>query len=384
MKRMDFQNFDEVRGLARRYLPRFLFDYIDRGTEAETALAATRRAFDRRRIVQRSLRDASAVDLSVALLGRHRPHPLIIAPTALAGLVRHDGEVKSARAAGAAGLPYCVATQASTSIERIAEQASGAEIWFQLYPWKDRAATFALMDRARRVGVEVLVVTVDTPTLPKKVHNLRNGFSVPLRPSLTLGLDMLRHPGWTTNVMGRYLLNGGIPSYANYPGGVRTSVARAVTDPRYALATDFGPGTLSTIRDHWPGKLIIKGIMHPDDATAAINLGADGIVVSSHGGRNFDSLSIPLDVLPGIRTAVGGRAAIIADSCIRKGSDIAKLIGAGADAVMCGRMFLWGLAANGATGVEDGAKLVVEELRAFLMFSGMPDLPSLRHAQWVD
>jgi len=379
-----FEDFSEARSGAQRRLPRAIFDYIDRGTEAETALDALRRAFDRRRIVQRALCDVSTPDLSVEVFGRRRPHPLIIAPTALAGLVRYNGEVAMARGAGQAGLPYCAATQASTRIEEIVAGAPDADIWFQLYPWRDTAETLRLIDRVRALGIDTLLVTVDTPASPKKVHNRRNGFTIPLRPTATLALDLACHPGWTLGVMGRYWLTRGLPSYDNYPGGARAAITRSVTDPRFALQTDFGPDLMARLRQHWPGKLIIKGIQHPDDAEKAVALGADGLVVSAHGGRNLDSLALPLSVLPAIRAAVGGRALILADSGVRRGSDIAKLVAAGADAVLAGRSFLWALAAEGEAGVPRMSALLVEELRLFMAFAGMRSLAELRGARWID
>lgn len=379
-----FMDFAEMRMVARRRLPRAIFDYIDRGTEAETAITALRHGFDRRRIVQRALLDVSAPDLSVEILGRGRPYPLIISPTALAGLIRYDGEIGMARAAGLAGLPYCAATQASTRIEEIVAGAPSAELWFQLYPWRDRQETFRLMDRVHNLGIDTLMVTVDTPGSPKKVHNLRNGFSIPLKPNMQLGLDLMRHPGWSLGVMGRYWMTRGLPSFDNYPGEVRTAITKAVSDPRFALETDFGPDLIAAIRDRWSGRLIIKGIQHPEDAEAALRLGAEGVVISSHGGRNIDSLALPLSVLPDIRTAVGGRLLILADSGVRRGSDIAKLIGAGADAVLAGRAFLWALAAGGAPGVQRAASLLLDELRTFMMFAGARNLADLRRARWMD
>lgn len=377
-------DFAEMRQAARRRLPRAIFDYIDRGTEAETAIPALRHGFDSRRIVQRALCDATTPDMSAEVLGRRHPHPIIIAPTALAGLIRYNGEIGMARAAGRAGLPYCAATQASTRIEEIREGAPQAALWFQLYPWRDREETFRLMDRVRDLGIDTLLVTVDTPGSPKKVHNLRNGFSIPLRPNLKLGLDLLRHPGWTLGVMGRYWMTRGLPSFDNYPGEVRTAITRSVSDPRFALETDFRADLMKAIRNRWPGRMIIKGIQHPEDAETALRLGADGVVISSHGGRNLDSLAMPLSVLPEIRAAVGGRLLILADSGVRRGSDIAKLIGAGADAVLAGRAFLWALAAGGEQGVVRMAELLQDELRGFMAFSGMASLADLRRARWID
>lgn len=380
----DFLDFAEARAAARRRLPRAIFDYIDRGAEGETAISDLRRGFDRRRIVQRALCDVTTLDTSVEALGANRPHPLLMAPTALAGLIRYNGEIEIARGAQAAGLPYVAATQASTRVEDIAAGAPETDLWFQLYPWRDPAETLRLIERVRALGIGTIFVTVDTPGSPKKVHNRRNGFTIPLRPSMKLGLDLATHPRWTLGVMGRYMLTRGIPSYDNYPGGARAAITRAVTDPRYALETNFSDDVIARIREAWRGKLVIKGLQHPEDATRALRLGADGIVVSSHGGRNLDSLACPLSVLPALRAAVGGRMTIFADSGVRRGSDIAKLIGAGADAVLSGRSFLWALAADGPRGVQRMADILVEELRNFMAFAGMRNLADLRQATWID
>lgn len=384
MAESDFLDFNEMRQQARRRLPRAIFDYIDRGTEAETALQALRGGFDRRRIVQRALLDVTKPDTSIDILGKHYPRPIIIAPTALAGLVRYNGEAEISLGASDAGIPYCAATQASTRIEHIAAAAPNADLWFQLYPWRDHRETFRLLDRVAAQGIRTLLVTVDTPGAIKKVHNTRNGFSIPLKPNLKLTVDIARHPGWCFGVMGRYLMTRGMPSFDNYPGEVRTAITRAVNDPRFALETRFGPEIIKAIRDYWKGRLIIKGIQHPEDAETALALGADGVSISSHGGRNIDSLALPLRVLPDIRAAVGGKMLILADSGVRRGSDIAKLIGAGADAVLCGRAFLWALAAEGRAGVRHMTDILTDELRTFMAFAGAQRLDDLRRMRWLD
>ena len=379
-----FMDFSETRLAARKKLPKAIFDYIDRGTEAETAINGLRAAFDRRRIVQRTLRNLQNIDLSVEVLGKTRIHPLLIAPTALAGLVRYNGEIEIARGAAEANIPYCASTQASTKIEDIVAGAHNSEIWFQLYPWQDQEATFKLIDRVRDLGIKTLVVTVDTPGSPKKVHNLRNGFSIPLKPSAKLAFDLMMHPQWTLGVVGRYWFNQGFPSYDNYPGDARAAITRSVSDPRYAMVKNFEPAAISAIRDHWKDILVIKGIQHPDDAELAINLGVQGVVVSAHGGRNIDSLAFPLIVLPAIRQKIGGKATIFADSGIQRGSDIAKLMGAGADAVFAGRSFLWALASAGQAGIPRMTNILLDELKTFMAFAGMENINSLQSAKWID
>jgi L-lactate dehydrogenase (cytochrome) len=378
-----FLDFAEAREQAKRFLPRALFDYIDRGTEAETALNALHDGFAARRIVPRVLRPVSAPDLSARYLSAQHACPFVIAPTALAGMVRHDGEVLMARAAQQAGLPFVVATQSSTSIEQIAANVPQSAIWFQLYVWQDRCETWKLLDRVRACGVETLVLTVDTPASPKKIHNRRNGFGVPLEPSATLALDLMRHPRWTLGVMGGYLMRNGFPSYAHYPGDVAKAVTEAIRDPRFALDTVLDQGFLKELRQRWPHKLLVKGVLSATDAVEIFDAGCDGVVVSAHGGRNLDSAVLPLDVLPGIRDAVGPDRTLFADSGVRRGSDAAKLLAAGADGVFLGRAPLYGLAASGVDGVVKMIEQFREELRLFLGFAGAEDLSTLRQAEWI-
>ncbi|ALN75094.1 alpha-hydroxy acid oxidase [Aureimonas sp. AU20] len=379
-----FRDFDEARRAARAFLPRALFDYIDRGTEGERALAALREGFDARRVVPRILRPVSAPDLSTRSFQAARPSPFVIAPTALAGLVRFDGEVLAARAACAARVPITISTQSSTAIEAIAEGAPGAELWFQLYVWRDRAETWSLLERVARCGVDTLLLTVDTPASPKKVHNSRNGFGIPLKPSLRLGADLARHPRWTAGVMGRYLLRrGGLPTYAHYPPGAARSVASAIGDGRFALDMVLDEPFVRELRRRWKGRLILKGVLAASDAAQAFALGCDGVVVSSHGGRNHDSAVRPLEMLPRIREAVGPSVTLLADSGVRRGSDAAKLLAAGADLVLLGRAPLYGLAAGGQAGVAAMLNQLTEELRGFLAFSGAPNLAELRSCEWI-
>jgi L-lactate dehydrogenase (cytochrome) len=379
-----FLDFAEAREQAKRFLPRALFEYIDRGTEAETALRALHHGFATRRIVPRVLRPVSAPDLSAQYLSATHKCPFVIAPTALAGMVRHDGEVLMARAAQQAALPFVVATQSSTSIEQISANAPDSELWFQLYVWQDRSETWKLLERARACGVETLVLTVDTPASPKKIHNRRNGFGVPLQPSMTLALDLMLHPRWTLGVMGRYGMRNGFPSYAHYPGDVAKAVTSSIRDPLFALDMVLDQGFLKELRQRWPHKLLIKGVLSATDAVEIFDLGCDGVVVSAHGGRNLDSAVRPLDVLPRIREAVGPDKTLFADSGVRRGSDAAKLLAAGADAIFLGRAPLYGLAASGVEGVVEMIEQFREELRLFLGFAGAEDISTLRQAEWIN
>lgn len=378
-----FEDFAEARRRAKAFLPRALFDYIDRGTEGESALSDLRRVFDARRVVPRVLQPVAAPDLTTWIMGRRHASPFIVAPTALAGLVRHDGEALAARAAQAAGVPFCAATQSSTSIEDIAARAPGADLWFQLYVWRDRNETWKLLERVAALGIDTLLLTVDTPASPKKVHNIRNGFGVPLRPSARLAVDLALHPCWTLGVMGRYRMRGGLPSYANYPGKVAAQITAAITDPRFSLDMVLDRAFLDELRRRWPGKLVLKGIFAGDDAILAFDAGYDAVVLSSHGGRNLDSATAPLHLLPRMRAAVGPDATILADSGVQRGSDAAKLLAAGANGVLLGRAPLWGLAAGGPEGATRMITILQDELRGFMAFAGAPDLGALARLGWT-
>jgi L-lactate dehydrogenase (cytochrome) len=367
-------NVADYREIARRRLPRGVFEYVDRGTEDEVGLRALRTAFEAVTFAPRVLRDVSAIDLSAELFGRRQPLPLIAAPTAMAGLLWHDGEVQLARAARDAGIPFCISTQSTTSIEDIAPGAPGAELWFQLYVWRNRALTDELLARVRAAGAQTLVLTADTPASPKKEWNTRNGFGV---PSLRGGIDVALHPRWLLGVLLRRALASGLPTYAHYPEAFKTRITRAAAAPDLRLATDLTWDELRTLRRQWPGRLVVKGILRAEDAQLALDCGADGIVVSSHGGRNLDGAPAPIDVLPAIADRVGSRMTVLADSGVRRGSDIAKLLACGARGVMLGRALLYGTAAAGAAGASDVLAILRDELERTLAFIGLPRVEAL-------
>lgn len=369
-------NVEEARLYARRKLPRVLFEYIDRGTEDELSIRNNRRALDDVQLTPRALVDVAVRDQSISLFGKRQPSPFVIAPTAVAGLVWYDGEVQLAKAAAAHGIPFCVATQSITPIERIAAE-SGASLWFQLYVWKNRQRTFHLVERAKEAGAEVLMLTVDTPMGPKREYNLHNGFGIPLKPSLTAGIDVLSHPAWFVRVFLRSLLNGGVPTYAHYPDAFRTKIGQASMGDELDLAADLTWDDVRELRRRWPGPLVLKGILGVEDAKRAAEQGVDGIVVSNHGGRNLDCAPGPAAVLEKIATAVGSRIAILADSGVRRGSDIAKFLSVGAQAVLVGRAPLYGAAIGGTAGVNQILQILRSELDGTMAFLGAPAIGDL-------
>ena len=369
-------NIEDARRAARRRLPRGLFEYVDRGAEDENAIGGNRRDLDAVKLAPSVLVDVSQRTQETEVLGRKQPSPLVIAPTAVAGLVWRDGEIALARAAAAAGIPFCVSTQSITSIERIAAE-SGAELWFQLYVWKNRQRTLALLDRAWAAGARTLVLTVDTAVGPNREYNLRNGFGIPLKPSLRAGIDLALHPRWTCEVLLRSLIASGVPTYAHYPDEFRTQLGRVSLSDEMSLATDVTWEDVALLRKRWQGKLVLKGVLRVDDARKAAEHGADAVVVSNHGARNLDCAPGPVEVLPAIVDAVGDRLAILADSGVRRGADIARFLALGASGVLIGRATLYGVAIAGEAGANRVLDLLRNELSITMGMLGAQTLADL-------
>jgi isopentenyl diphosphate isomerase/L-lactate dehydrogenase-like FMN-dependent dehydrogenase len=346
-RRPDFANHRELRDAARRVLPRFMFEFVDGGAEDEVGVAANRSAFERIKILPRVLVDVTVRDLSVTIFGRRWTLPIAIAPAGAAAMLWYRGEAELSRAAAAAGVPHCLSGGSSLAIEEALAANPGT--WFQLYVWKDLALTHRVIDRMAAAGAEALIITADTPAAPIREYNARNGFTVPFSFNATNLLDILRRPGWARRVALRYRLGPGLPRYENVPPEMRVTVAgRPVT---MTPSSSFDWQGFREIRRRWKGPLLLKGVMHAADASAAVAAGADGVIVSNHGGRNLDSAPATLDVLPGIADAVGGRATVLLDGGIRRGSDVFKALALGADAVLAGRMPLFAVAVSGAPAV---------------------------------
>lgn len=355
-------NIEDLRRFARCRLPKGIFEFVDRGSEDEVALRENRAAFERIRLIPRALVDVSQRSARTSLFGHDITLPLVVGPTGVAGLLWYQGELQLARAAAAAGLPFTVSTGSLTSLETIAADAPG-RLWFQLYMWPERTRSHALVDRARRAGYEALVVTVDGVVSGNREYNLRNGFTVPFSYSRRNLADLMGHPRWLAGVLGRYLLNGGMPRYANTPPELNHSVTAAMPVSRsMARSESLTWDDLRDLRRRWPHTLIVKGIMHAADALTALDCGADGIVVSNHGGRNLDAAPASIEILAPIAEAVAGRLTVLMDSGIRRGSDVVKALALGADAVMIGRPALYGVAAGGQAGASRALAILREEI----------------------
>ncbi|MFZ9370565.1 MAG: alpha-hydroxy acid oxidase [Limnohabitans sp.] len=353
-------NLEDLRQLARRKLPRIAFDFIDGGADDEHCLLRNRQAFERYRLLPRYLRDVSQRDLSVTLFGRTYASPIGISPTGLAGLFRPDADLMLAAAAREANIPFLLSSAANASIEDVMAVAP-ENVWFQMYGTRDERINMDLVERARQVGVRVLVISVDVPVNSNRERNKRNGFSRPFRMTPSIVLDALGHPAWVL----RYLRTGGIPMMRNWMPYAREGASAADVADMYGTLTPapmISWDHIQRIRQAWPGTLVIKGLMHPDDAREAVRHGIDGLVVSNHGGRQLDTAPSPLEVLPAIRAAVGDAMPLILDSGVRRGSDVVVARCLGANSTLFGRPTLFGVAAAGQAGAARALQLVRQEI----------------------
>ena len=367
-------NIADLREVAERRLPKGVFDYIDKGTEDMNSLGNNRKAMTDIKLLNKVVTDISDVKLDANIFGGPAAMPLAIAPTGTAGLAWFEGEFELAKAAAAAGVPFTLATGSNTPMEKLANEAGG-RLWMQLYMWKEKHYSDELVRKAARNGFEALLWTVDIGHGANREHNLRNGFATPYVLNIKSVVDMLRHPTWLSTVMGRYFMNGGMPRHVNYPEGYQMPITGNVSKmedkkPTTKRADQLSWDDVDRLRDIFPGKLLIKGIMRADDAEEAIEHGVDGIVVSNHGGRNMDSAPAPIQVLPEIVKAVDGRMAVIVDSGIRRGSDIVKCIALGADMVLAGRATLYGTAAGGEAGAVKAIDILKGEMKRTMAYIG--------------
>jgi L-lactate dehydrogenase (cytochrome) len=366
-------NIGDVRLAAKRRLPKALFDFIDGAAEDEQTYRANREDFAKFKLRQRVLVDVSQRDLSTTVLGQKWNLPLIMAPTGLTGLFWRQGEVSVARAAAKAGIPYCLSTSGSVSIEDVAKAAPG-HLWFQLYVMRDRALTHSLVDRAKAAGYRTLCVTVDLPMHGRRERDVYNGMSVPPRITLRNVTDMGRRIAWVRNV-----LMGPRVTMANF---VNTGVAQndIFTIAKF-VNTQFDPSVtwtdLAELIRRWNGPVAVKGILTPEDARRALDAGAKVIIVSNHGGRQLDGTSSAIAALPGIVDAVEGQGDVILDGGIRRGRDIVKAVALGARACMIGRPYLYGVASAGEAGVDTVVDILRGEVDTTLGLMGTRSIREL-------
>lgn len=370
-------NIFDLREMAMRRVPKGVFEFVDRGTEDEVGLRNNRDAFERIKLKPRTLVDVSKRSQEIEFFGHKHKMPIAIAPTGTAGLMWYQGEIALAKAAAAAGIPFTLATGSQTSMEKVAEAVPGARLWFQLYMWPDRSLSHQLVERAKNAGFEALVVTVDGAAAGNREYNMRNGFTMPFQYTRRNIWDVLKHPRWMFGVLARYILTTGMPRYENYPSAIKNKIT-GLPMGRASMRTDsLSWEDLRQLRKIWPHKLIVKGILHPEDAINAADCGADGVVVSNHGSRNLDVTMAPIEVLPEIVAAVGKRIAVIVDSGFRRGSDVVKALALGADMVYIGRSTLYGTGAGGEAGAARAISIFREEIDRVMALIGCRSVAEL-------
>jgi L-lactate dehydrogenase (cytochrome)/(S)-mandelate dehydrogenase len=359
-----------TRRLARRALPPALFDFVDGGAEDELTMRANEAAFAAIELVPRPLQGTTRRDQRLTLFGRELSMPLVVGPTGLSGLLWPDGELATARAASAAGVPYCLSHGSTCTIEALA--ATGvAPRWMQVFMFKDRGMTRSFTERAQASGYEALVLTTDNQALGNRERDIRNGFAIPPKPTARTLLGMAARPGWLWRMRGRHDLS--FANYAEAGGDLRAIAGR--------MASLLDPGAswsdVAWLRSLWPGPLLLKGVLHPEEARRAVAEGIDGLVVSNHGGRQLDGAPATAAVLPAIAAAVDGRIPVLVDGGIRRGTDIARALALGATACMIGRPHLWGLAVAGEAGVAAVLDLYRRELDRVMALCGFDDLAAI-------
>jgi L-lactate dehydrogenase (cytochrome) len=362
---------EDLRRVAKRRTPRAAFDYTDGAADGEVSLARARQAFADVELHPRILRDVSTVDTSRVVLGQRAALPFGIAPTGFTRMMHAEGEVAGAGAAGAAGIPFALSTMGTTSIEDVAAAnpvSAGGRNWFQLYMWKDRDRSMALVDRAKRAGFDTLLVTVDVPVAGARLRDVRNGMTIP--PTLTprTVLDAIPRPAWWINFLTTEPL--AFASLDSWSGTVAD-----------LLDTMFDPTVtwddLAWIREQWGGSVVVKGVQAVDDARRAVDAGVDAVLLSNHGGRQLDRAPVPFHLLPDVRRAVGDAVEVHLDTGIMSGQDVVAAVALGADFTLVGRAYLYGLMAGGRAGVDRAIEILRGQVERTMRLLGVTTLDEL-------
>jgi len=369
----------DYRELARRRLPRQLFDYLDGGAYAESTLRANVEDLHRIRLRQRVLRDVGDIDLGAEVLGERLSLPVVLGPVGLVGMFARRGEAAAARAADRAGVRFCVSTASICSVEEVAGAVSTPP-WFQLYVMRDRGYAEKLMRRAHDAGCPVLVLTVDLAVVGARYRDTRNGMNTAISAGkkLARGWDILSHPRWVFDVA----LGGRPLTFANIedalPGARTTAAIKEWVDSQFDPTVTWED--LEWVRRHWPGKLVLKGILDVEDARRARDAGVDAIVVSNHGGRQLDDVSSTVRALPLIAKAVGDQLEVLVDGGIRSGLDVVKMLCLGARGCLLGRAWAYAVAGGGGGGVTHVLEIMREEMNVAMALTGNTRLSDLNPA----
>ncbi|WP_185972462.1 alpha-hydroxy acid oxidase [Georgenia yuyongxinii] len=364
-----------LRELARKRLPTALFGALDHGSEDDVAYQHNREVLERIKLVHRVLNDVSPRDPAVTLFGKRHRLPLVVAPTGITSWITFRGELALARAAARAGIPFTLTSTTDTPMETVLEEGGGTQ-WYHPIMWQDTAASLRGVVRARDAGFDALVLSVDSNVPYNRPHDQRNRVTFPMNIRPSNLLEAVRHPRWTFGTPTRYLLSERrLPAFTNIsvPEGLSRADKQKFFVKDDSLTWDF----LRRVRDVWPRTVVVKGILHPDDAVKALEYGADGIVVSNQGGGTNDAAPSPVEMLPGVVAAVAGRVPVLVDSGFRRGSDVLKALALGADAVMVGRAPLYGLSAGGETGAHHALSLLGREITRMMGVLGISELSQL-------
>lgn len=347
-------NIADLRRIARRRTPRSVFDYTDGAAEDEISLSRARAAYRRVEFRPNVLRDVGDVDTSATILGERSALPLVFAPTGFTRMMQHEGERAVAKVAARVGIPYVLSTMGTTSIEDVRDAAPTADLWFQLYVWKDREASQALIARAKAAGYRALMLTVDTAVAGARLRDVRNGLTIPPTLRAKTLADMSLHPAWWANLLSTEPLEF---ASLRSSGGTVADMINSMFDPSVTF------DDIAWLREQWDGKLLLKGLQNVDDARRAVDCGVDAVVLSNHGGRQLDRAVTPLELLPSVVQAVGDRVEVYVDTGIMSGADVLAAVARGATAALVGRAYLYGLMAGGERGVQKAYDLMSAEFR---------------------
>ncbi len=370
-------NLNDFRKLAYKRLPKMVFDYLDGGADDEETLLRNRTAFGKYQLMPRALRDVSNIDLSTTVLGQKVNLPVLLSPTGQTRMFHHTGEKAVASAAAKAGTIYSLSSVSSTSIEDTAATTEGPK-WFQIYVWRDREIIKEFMARCKDSGYHALCLTVDLPVHGNRERDLRNDLSFPAAPSIPKLINVLSRPKWLYNYLTKEKLE-----VANVVGSPNLQTAKHDTLLDYIakqMDATVNWDDAAWMIEQWDGPFLIKGIVNPEDARRAVEIGASGIIVSNHGGRQLEYMPPTIEVLADIVETVSGRAEVILDSGVRRGTDVLKALALGANAVMIGRPYLYALASGGEAGVDRMFHLLQEELHRNMALLGCTSIDDLNRS----
>ncbi|KKB85706.1 hypothetical protein VW29_06200 [Devosia limi DSM 17137] len=362
------RNIADLRILAKRRVPGFSFEYVDGGADDELSMAANRQAFANLQLVPRQLAGLGSVDMSTHVLGKRSELPFSIGPTGYNGMLCKDGDLALARVARQTGIPFTQSTMSSSSIEQVSAALSGGRHWFQLYMLNDIAITKRLVERAAAANCEALVLTTDAIAVGNREGDKHN-FVGPGRLSWRSKFNVVMHPAWMVDV----LFPNGPPSFGNLQEFLPKGQSSPIDGARFISAQmdrSISWKSVEWLRSMWPGKLIVKGLMNPQDVVAAADRGVDAVVLSNHGGRQLDGAPSPMHQLPAVSAALQGRCEILIDSGFRRGSDVFKAVALGAGMALCGRAMLFGLAAGGEAGALKAVEILRSELERTMILAG--------------